>query len=71
MLDLENDIKSNQYMAEVFLDAGGNLVKENDTIRNVRLGRTIEQLVKKETDFYEGDIADSLVQQLSKNVIIQ
>lgn len=54
-------------MADVFSDANGNLVKEGDIIKNPYLAKTIQSLVKKESNFYIGDKGKSLVDFLSEN----
>jgi gamma-glutamyltranspeptidase/glutathione hydrolase/leukotriene-C4 hydrolase len=60
-LDLETDIKANPYLAEMYLK-NGELVKENDVIRNIRLARTLEKLRNNPEDLYTGGVGDSIVE---------
>lgn len=55
-----DEIKNDPYMADVFLKSNGELVKENDLVKNERLAKSIESLRDGE-DPYENDIAASIV----------
>lgn len=58
-LDFETEIKSNPYMAEIYIQ-NGKLVDVNDVIFNKRLARTIEKLRDNDNDMYDGDGARSI-----------
>ncbi|CAF0962504.1 unnamed protein product [Brachionus calyciflorus] len=63
-LDVENDIKKDSLLKEMFLDAGGNLVTEGAIVKNPKLADTLEQLAKKETIFYQGEIGKEMINTL-------
>ena len=67
-----NDIKSNPILSEMYLDENGSLVTEGSTIKNVRLGNTLELFSRKENVFYieEGEIGSDLVDELEENVCL-
>lgn len=58
-------------MRSLFLDKEGKLVKEGSLIKNPYLAKTIQSLIKKESDFYIGDKGRNLVDFLSENSIYQ
>ncbi|RNA25419.1 gamma-glutamyltranspeptidase 1-like [Brachionus plicatilis] len=53
--------KKDSFLAEIFLDETGVLVKEGTVIKNPYLARTIQSLVKKESNFYNGAKGKDLV----------
>ncbi len=67
---MENDIKANTILREMYLDENGTLVTEGSIIKNVRLGNTLELFSKKENVFYieEGEIGSDLIDELEENV---
>jgi len=68
-LDLDSDIKANEYMSDIFLNQNNELVVEGDLIKNTRLAATLEALVKKDNIIYsEDDIARELVNELNEDV---
>lgn len=60
------DIQKDPLMAEMYL-RNGQLVRENDIIVNKRLGNTLKRLRDNDNDLYDGNMADSIVDQLETN----
>lgn len=53
-------------MKSVFLDEKGMLVKEGSLVKNPNLARTIQSIIKKESNFYIGEKGRNLVDFLSE-----
>ena len=62
-LNLHTKIAKIPFMADIYLKADGQLVKENDIIVNLRLVTTLEKLRDRPEEFYEGSIGDSIVEK--------
>jgi gamma-glutamyltranspeptidase len=62
---LENDIKADPIMSEMYFK-DGKLISEGDLVVNFRLARTLELLVNKENIFYiDGEIGIEMIDDLS------
>ena len=61
--EIEQLIKSDPLMSEIYL-IKGEVAKENDIIRNERLASAMQSLVNSEREFYEGEIANNIVEKV-------
>ena len=66
--DTMTRIKATPECARTYLHADGSPLKEGEIIRNPDYANTLEQLAKRGADdFYQGELADAVAQDLEKN----
>lgn len=63
---IKDKVKKDPILAEMYLDKNGMLVKQNAIIKNERLANTLENLIKNEADFYDGEMGSNIVDKVRK-----